>query len=115
VARKTVVSLVDDIDGGEADETVSFGLDGITYEIDLSEKNATILRESLASFVGSARRVGGRARRGGRPAVAAAAPARRSSPDHNQDVRQWARENGYPVSDRGRIAAEITAAYEKAH
>ena len=113
MARKTVVSLVDDIDGTKADETVSFGLDGVTYEVDLSEKNAAILRESIASFVGSGRRTGGRAKRG-RP-VGAGGQSRRAAGDHNQDVRKWARENGYTVSDRGRIAAEIVDAYEKAH
>lgn len=113
MAQKTVVSLIDDLDASEADETVRFGLDGAQYEIDLSEKNATTLRESLAPFVASARRVGGRAsssRKAGR------ATARRSGgTDRTADIREWARANGYQVSDRGRIASNIVQAYDAAH
>ncbi|MCL2455476.1 MAG: Lsr2 family protein [Micrococcales bacterium] len=107
MAQKVQVLLVDDIDGGTADETVTFGLDGVTYEIDLTTENAARLREALASWVGSARKVGrtGRAARGKRSA---------SSPDA-QAIRDWAKENGYTVSGRGRISAEVKAAYEAAH
>ncbi|MEJ2579399.1 MAG: Lsr2 family protein, partial [Kineosporiaceae bacterium] len=63
MVQKTQVILIDDIDGGEADETVSFALDGVSYEIDLSEGNAEGLRESLADWIGHARRVGGRSGR----------------------------------------------------
>lgn len=113
MAQKTIVSLIDDLDGTEADETVRFGLDGAQYEIDLSEKNATTLREALAPFVASARRVGGRAsasRKSGRGS------ARRSGgTDRTADIREWARANGYQVSDRGRIASNIVQAYDAAH
>lgn len=112
MAQKVQVILVDDVDGGEAEESVSFALDGVNYEIDLSAKNAEALREALAPWVGHARRVGGRSRpaggRGGRSG------AGRSKADLT-DVRNWARENGYQVSDRGRVSAEVMAAYEAAH
>lgn len=117
MAQKTIVTLVDDLDGGTADETTSFGLDGATYTIDLSEKNATVLREALAPFVASARRTGGRAtRRTSTPAKAAAGTARRSSSsDETAAIREWARNNGYQISDRGRIASTVVDAYNKAH
>jgi hypothetical protein len=108
MAQKTIVLLEDDIDGGAADETVRFGLDGASYEIDLSEKNATKLREAFAPFVGAARRSGGRA-------SVARAPRVVSADSKRPDLREWARANGYPVSDRGRIASNITDAYDKAH
>lgn len=114
MAQKTIVSLIDDLSGEEADETVRFGLDGAQYEIDLSEKNATKLRESLAPFVGAARRSGGRAS-GSRRAVARATSRRGGGTDRTADIREWARSNGYTVSDRGRIASNIVEAYEKAH
>src|SRR5919197_834359 len=62
MAQKVTVSLVDDVDGSEAEETVEFGLDGVTYQIDLSGSNAAKLRDALASFVANARRAGGRKR-----------------------------------------------------
>jgi len=102
MARRTQVFLVDDIDGGEASETVNFGLDGISYEIDLSDSNAAALRESLSQYVGSARRAG---RRGGR---GRAAPARNTE---TAKIRDWARERGFKVSDRGRIPADILAKF----
>lgn len=109
MAQKVHVVLEDDLDGGSADETVTFGLDGTTYEIDLNKKNAAKLRDALSTWVGAGRRVSGSrggARRGrGRPARASQAG----------DIRTWARSNGYQVSERGRISAEIQAAYAAAH
>jgi len=117
MARSVVVSLVDDLDGSDADETVEFALDGVSYEIDLSADNAAELRDLLAPFVGHARRVGGRKRRttNGRAARSAAAtPATPSKSDRQQNaaVRAWARENGYEISDRGRIPSEVIEAYQ---
>ncbi|MGH3366578.1 MAG: histone-like nucleoid-structuring protein Lsr2 [Nocardioidaceae bacterium] len=106
MAQRVHVVLEDDLDGGEAAETVSFSLDGISYEIDLSAKNAGKLRDSIAVYVGSARRVGGRRRKG------SAKSARSSS---SADVRAWARANGWDIPDRGRIAAEVREAYAAAH
>jgi len=113
MAQKVQVILVDDVDGGEADETVSFALDGISYEIDVSATNAEAIRETLAPWVGHARRVGGRAGGRGRSATQKSRPAAERT--DLSDVRAWARENGFQVSDRGRVSSEVRAAYEAAH
>lgn len=107
MAKKVQVILVDDLDGSSpADETVEFALDGVTYQIDLTSANAQRLRDDLAPWVGHADRTGGR--KSTRKAVG---KARRD----NSEVREWARQNGYEVSDRGRISSEIQEAYDKAH
>lgn len=111
VATKTNVVLIDDLDGSEAEETIKFGLDGVTYEIDLSAKNAARLRKELSPYVESARRIGGRAVRGRAPKQTARGAARKAD---TAEIRAWAREQGYDVSDRGRIPAEIVEAYQKA-
>ena len=112
MAQKVQVILVDDLDGGAADETVTFALDGFSYEIDLSTKNAQELRDAFASRVGNARKVSSR--------TSAARPARRSGGRSSgsaraTEVREWARANGYTVNDRGRISQEIQTAYDAAH
>lgn len=109
MAQRVEVVLIDDLDGGQADETVTFALDGVTYEIDLSEQNARKFREDFASWTGHARRSGGAQRGTGRKRTAS---ARRSD---LSTVREWARANGHKVSDRGRISAEVQAAYDRAH
>jgi hypothetical protein len=109
MAQRVNIVLEDDIDGSDADETVTFGLDGVTYEIDLSSANAEQLRDALAPFVGHARRSGGRR------ATARPAATRGTGKRDVGDVRSWARKNGHKVSDRGRISAEVQAAYDKAH
>ena len=119
MAQKTVVSLVDDLDQSEADETVEFGLDGVTYEIDLSDKNATMLREALENYVAHARRQGGRRRspNAGRPAARRTGTNGTSSTtdrEQNQAIREWARGQGMTMSDHGRIPSEVTEAYQKA-
>jgi hypothetical protein len=108
MAQQVLIQMVDDIDGGDAAETVPFSLDGVAYEIDLSDENASALRDELASYVAAARRIGGRRvrRTGGE------LPEPRN--DRPQHIRAWARENGFEVSNRGRLSAEIEAAYEKA-
>jgi hypothetical protein len=112
MAQKVTVSLVDDLDGSEAGETVEFGLDGAFYEIDLSEDNAERLRDALAEYVGHARRSGGRKRTGGRVAVAGRAPRTASADrEQNQAMREWARKQGMNISDRGRIPKEVAEAY----
>ena len=110
MAQKVQVILVDDIDGGEATETVSFGLDGVTYEIDLNADNAGQLREALAPWIGHGRKVG----RSAAPRSARRSGSSRSSSNANE-IREWARANGHKVNDRGRISAEIKAAYEAAN
>lgn len=111
MAQKVNVILVDDIDGSDAEETVSFGLDGNSYEIDLNSANASALREALAPYIGHGRRLGGRrggpTRRGSAGAAASGAPAK--------EVRAWARANGYDLPDRGRIPADVQSAYAAAH
>jgi hypothetical protein len=111
MAQKVVVSLVDDLDGGKADETVEFALDGKSYEIDISSKHAGELRDSLAKFVASARRASaGRSRNRAVPTSSTAEDRER-----NQAIREWARSQGTKVSDRGRIPADVIAAYTAAH
>lgn len=110
MAQRIQVILEDDIDGASADETVTFALDGVTYEIDLSSDNAAKLRDALAPWVGHARRVSTGRKTSGRRA-GSASPARN---DLN-DVREWGRANGFTVSDRGRVSRELQAAYDKAH
>lgn len=103
MARKTKVLLMDDIDGSDATSTVTFGLDGVDYEIDLNEENADELRTVLDKWTVLARRTGGRARRGtGRSNDA-------------MKIRQWAAENGYEVSERGRIPADVRKAFAEAN
>ncbi len=108
MAQRVQVLLVDDIDGREARETVSFGLDGVSYEIDLSEDNAGKLRTQLATWIGHARRSGGRKITGRRPG---SGPSRQ---DLNE-IRQWGRANGFQVSDRGRVSRELQEAYDRAN
>jgi Lsr2 len=112
MAQKVLVSLVDDLDGSEADETVEFGLDGINYSIDLSSENAEELRDALAQYVEHARRAGGR-KRAGRPSAKPAASSASVDREQNQAIRAWARKNGFQVSDRGRIPSEVVEAYHK--
>jgi hypothetical protein len=106
MAAITIVELVDDVDGKKADETLTFGLDGRLYEIDLSSRNAKSLRDALATYVSAARRAGGRTRR------SSSGPRRDAS--ETQAIRDWARASGYEVSDRGRISAEVLEAYNNA-
>ncbi|MFD1829222.1 MULTISPECIES: histone-like nucleoid-structuring protein Lsr2 [Streptomyces] len=110
MAQKVQVLLVDDLDGGEADETVTFALDGKTYEIDLTTANADKLRGLLEPYVKNGRRTGGRSARGKAPRSSGGG----SSPD-TAKIRAWAKENGYEVNDRGRVPANIREAYEKAN
>jgi len=116
VAQITEIRLVDDLDKSEASETVTFGLDGKEYEIDLSDEHARALRESFADFIPVARRVTGsssapqaRARRssGGSPV--------RADRAQTQAIREWARANGHTVSDRGRIPTKVLGEFEAAH
>ena len=107
MAQKVNIILVDDLDGSEADETVTFGLDGTTYEIDLNDGNAAALREALSGYVGHARKVTGGARRGRKAAA--------GSSSNTKDVRQWAKGQGMDVSERGRISADVQQAYDAAH
>lgn len=106
MAKQIIHKLVDDLDGGDADETVKFALDGVQYEIDLSNKNAEKLRELFAPYVAHGSKVGrggvvvgGRAARGRGGATADRA--------QNKAIRDWAKREGREISDRGRIPQEI--------
>jgi hypothetical protein len=112
MAQKVNIVLVDDLDGSEATESLSFGLDGTSYEIDLNEENAARLRDALAPYVGHARKVGSASRRNGRRSSSSASS---SDGPSARDIRDWARENGFEVPDRGRVSAEVRSAYDAAH
>lgn len=107
MAQKVSIVLVDDLDGTEATETVSFGLDGTSYEIDLTDANAAALREALSGYVGHARKVTGGSRRTRKTSGA--------STSNTKDVREWAKSQGMEVSERGRISADVQQAYDAAH
>src|SRR3954470_5963602 len=114
MARKVQVILSDDLDENlSADETVSFSLDGTSYEIDLAEKNAKEMRDAFSRYVSAARKVGRgtRASGGGR----SRATGGRMDREQAGAIRDWARKNGHAVSDRGRIPASVVEAYESAH
>jgi hypothetical protein len=109
MAQKVQVLLVDDLDGSEATETVIFGLDGASYEIDLSTGNANKLRKELEAYVEHARKASG--------ASTARRRRTRTGPgrERSAQIRAWAKQRGYKVNERGRIPANIVAEYEAAH
>jgi hypothetical protein len=103
MAQKVQVVLLDDIDGGSADETVKFSFDGASYEIDLSTAHAAELRAAVAPWLKAARKVSGRV------------AGRSVSNSDTSKIRAWAKSSGRNVSERGRISAETRAAYAAAH
>jgi Lsr2 len=105
VAKQAIVTLVDDIDGGPADETVRFGIGSQQYEIDLNSKNAARLRKQLAPFIARGRPAG-RTQRGPRRTAA--------SRQRSRDIRAWALDQGFELSERGRIPASVVDRYEAA-
>lgn len=112
MAQQVRVDLVDDIDGVAATQTVPFSVDGVAYEIDLCDNNAARLRENLAQFIDAGRRTGGRKARSA--ATKTNNGTATTDREHTNAVRTWARDNGWPISDRGRIPREILAAYDTA-
>lgn len=115
MAQRTILELVDDLDGGKADETVIFALDGVEFEIDLSSENAARLRDTFAEYVGHARRTGGRKQRGAGPAKAIAAATSGNGKPDAQAVRDWARSQGENVAERGRVPQAIMVRFQEAH
>lgn len=114
MARRIVHQLVDDLDGtvlevGEG-ETVTFSLDGVAYEIDLTDSNAAELRDGLARYIAAARSVSSRTASGPAPKK-----RRRTGQQDYTAIREWAKANGYKVSERGRVPASVLEAYEAAH
>lgn len=106
MAQKVNIILVDDIDGSDASETISFSLDSTSYEIDLNAANAQALREALSNYIGHARKVSSAGRRGRRSS---------GSSSDTKAIREWAKSQGLEVSERGRISAEVRQAYDAAH
>ncbi|WP_037140557.1 histone-like nucleoid-structuring protein Lsr2 [Rhodococcoides fascians] len=124
MARQTYVQLVDDIDGSviddEAGEAIEFSVSGVDYVIDLKAKNATEFHRKLDYYIEHATRVGGRKRKPaiGAPTTPASSPEKapvKRDPEQTRAIRQWAADEGYEISDRGRIPAEIVEAFEAAH
>jgi hypothetical protein len=112
MARKVLVRLVDDLDGlpSEGVATVTFSLDGVTYSIDLNQANASKLRDGLADYITAARRIGGRMKRG-----SAAGGRSAGSANDGPAIREWAREQGHELAERGRIPSHIVDAYHAAN
>src|SRR5437660_2141331 len=111
MARKVEVQLIDDLDGGKAEETVKFALDGVQYEIDLSKKNATKLRSSLEPYVSAGQKLGRTPTQ--RVSIRSrGTAAARSDREQNQAIREWVQRKGMEVSPRGRISRSIIEQYE---
>ncbi|MEA5360920.1 Lsr2 family protein [Amycolatopsis sp., V23-08] len=110
MAQKVLVEMLDDIDGTPAAHTIPFSLDGVTYEIDLSEDNAASLRDNLARYVSAGRRTGGRKVR----VATGQSTTNASDRERNQQIRAWANANGYEVSERGRLSSEVIIAFDAA-
>lgn len=109
MAQRRIIELIDDLDETTIEEggTHTFALNGASYEIDLSSANAEKLRDALAPFIEAARRV-----KSG--AVGRGTSARKNTSADMNTIRAWARENGYTVSDRGRVPERVMAAYNEA-
>lgn len=120
MALKTVVTVVDDVTGEESEDisTVEFALDGVGYVIDLTDKNAQELRDALSGYVTAARRTGGRQRARARQ-PSSGSRTRSSSSGYNREtqraIREWAKQHGHTVSDRGRLPASVVQAWEAQH
>ena len=112
MAQKIQTLFIDDIDGGAAEGTVRFALDGTEYEIDLNAKHSEELRSAIGKYVTHARKVGGGARRAGRAAGRAGRGT--GSALNTTEIRNWAREQGYDIKDRGRVPADLVAKYQAA-
>lgn len=111
MAKREKVSLVDDLDGGEAHEQVRFAIDGRSYQIDLSAENSGKLRDALAPYISAARR-----KTRGRSSAATEAPARPATDRRqNHAIREWALQQGLTISERGRIPTNVIEAYRSAH
>jgi hypothetical protein len=118
MAQKTIVTLVDDLTGEEAENisTVEFALDGVTYELDLTDENSTKLHDALSEYAKAGRKIGGRRRSGPRPgrAVKSTGGAAGYNRETLKSIREWAKKNGHNVSDRGRLPAEVLQAWQSA-
>ena len=113
MAQKVIREFIDDIDGSAAERTFTFAVDGTDYEIDLSTQNIKEFHEAVAGFVESARKV--KASGGGRRAPKTSTSGTGRSREQTQAVREWARQQGHSINDRGRIPASIQQAFDQAH
>jgi hypothetical protein len=104
MATKVLTTLQDDIDGSKATQTIRFALDGVEYEIDVSDRNANRLRNSLSEFIANGRKVGSRRGRKATP----------TSQVDTKAVRAWAESTGIELSKRGRIPADVISQYHAA-
>ncbi|HZS21688.1 MAG TPA: Lsr2 family protein [Pseudonocardiaceae bacterium] len=118
MAQKTIVTLVDDLTGEEAENisTVEFALDGVTYELDLTDENSAKLHDALSQYAKAGRKIGGRRRGGPRPDRATKSTDRTAGYNREtlKSIRAWAKKNGHNVSDRGRLPAEVMQAWQTA-
>jgi len=114
MAKTVITQITDDLDGSSGAETVTFGYRGTNYEIDLGRRNASAFDKTMRPYVDAARKVT-TARGGRRGSSDGRRTSRRSSAGQVASIREWARAEGYSVSDRGRISANVMEAYEKAH
>ena len=110
MAQKVEITVIDDLDGGKADEVVLFGFGGTQHEIDLNTANAKKFREALAPYIAVARKAGAAQPTGRGANRKKAAPA----PLNTAEVREWAKTNGLPISDRGRIAEDVMVKFQAA-
>ena len=104
MAKQTIVQLIDDLDGSKAHETITYSIDGLTYEIDLNKKNAAKFRGLFKDYIAVSAKV---PKSGKRPTKTVAGPSAR-------ELREWARSNGFEVPDRGRIPTEVREAWAQA-
>lgn len=113
MAQKVLVELVDDLDGTATRDirTVEFSLEGVSYEIDLTEHNANRLRTAVAEYVASARRTGGRRKHN--PSSPKQPTRSTANPEQSKAIRDWARRNGFDLADRGRIPSSVIEAFEQ--
>ncbi|MEV2239717.1 Lsr2 family protein [Micromonospora sp. NPDC049891] len=113
MAKQVITVLTDDLDGGKADRTVEFSLDGVAYTIDVSDENAGVLRKALDPFINAGRRLGrGAADTGRNPRRGTGSGTPGMNREQNRAVREWAVRNGYKISERGRIPVEVVEAYK---
>ncbi|MHA7145403.1 histone-like nucleoid-structuring protein Lsr2 [Arthrobacter sp. TmT3-37] len=115
MAQRVQVQLVDDLNGDVAQETIRFGIDGTDYEIDLTTENAEKLRSTLSEYVDNARKAKTGRRGQGTQKAPTPSSTSRSKREDTQQIRQWAQDNGYNPSSRGRITQSIIDAYNQAH
>lgn len=113
MAQKVITEFIDDIDGSPAERTFTFAVDGTNYEIDLSAENIAEFKSAIGGFIESARKVKGTSN--GRRARSTGGGGGAQSRGQTRAVREWARQHGHNISERGRIPASIQQAFDQAH